>query len=113
MSRISLDISIKEGGILFTPFDHIFIECLDVGDTGIKTCTLNIGNELLHFSIGNYKMVDILYINGNTSIKPKCKTVPYIANVITIQLPLAVSQQTGGMKIRLLYGSPLKNDQAG
>jgi hypothetical protein len=70
-----------------TAYYSITFVNLYVGDSGITSCILKIGNKCIEFKTGNYPGKEILTVNGNPLNTPTHLLLPRTENNISIQLP--------------------------
>ena len=92
----------EENYLPVTGSKQVTITYLLVGDTKIKNCTFRLGeNEPLFFTLGNTKVNDMLYINGNPEIKMTYELVPFARNKVTLELAEGISPTTDAQIFRV------------
>ena len=70
-----------------TQYDRFTIDRIDVGDSGISTCTLKIGEKEFVFLVCNSKQKDILVVNGGLNKPPTVAIQPNLQNMVSLSLP--------------------------
>ena len=76
---------------------------LYVGDSGITSCTLNIGDKQIFFRTGDYSPKEILTVNGDPGNTPTHILLPRTENNISVKLSEKFNICAGAPEILLFY----------